>query len=78
LNEKELTQTLLDESAAIYNVINVYPKFLRFTPGQYGSRELDVATRMGFVVTEWNLGAHSPYHLTDAQTPTITRSKGRV
>jgi hypothetical protein len=57
MTDKELTTTLQSESEKIHKELGVYPKFLRFSYDKFGAREIGIATKMGFVITGWNLGA---------------------
>jgi peptidoglycan/xylan/chitin deacetylase (PgdA/CDA1 family) len=58
ISSEALQKQLVDDSKKIYDLLNVYPKFLRFPYGQFGSREIEIANCMGFVVTEWNVDSY--------------------
>lgn len=55
MSDAEIEKTLSDDSEKIFNIIKKYPKFLRLPYGKYDSRVLNVCSKMGFVVTLWNI-----------------------
>jgi len=54
-SDTEIIKTLLAESGAIYTIIKQHPRFLRFPYGKFDQRAVDIAGKMGFVVTEANI-----------------------
>jgi len=49
------TQTLIQQSKTIYEIIGKYPKYLRLPAGNYDASHVQTAQALGFVVTEWNI-----------------------
>lgn len=56
MTSQQLAQTLTSESEKIYNVLGVYPKYVRFDIDENeNSNVLQVAQSLGFVVTSYNI-----------------------
>ena len=55
MSDRELKETLIMESFRIHKQIGVYPKFLRLPLGGFTDRVVKIASRLGFIITEWNV-----------------------
>ncbi|KAL7753541.1 hypothetical protein RI367_001316 [Sorochytrium milnesiophthora] len=57
LDNKTLAHQLASQSAALYNVVGVYPKFVRYNFGQIDPRVDQVTQRMNMLTTSYNVDA---------------------
>jgi peptidoglycan/xylan/chitin deacetylase (PgdA/CDA1 family) len=55
MSDDDFKKTLFEESNAIYQMVQKYPKFLRLPSDGYTDNHVSIASSMGFVVTTWNI-----------------------
>lgn len=55
MSDLDIKKTLIMESYRISKQIGVFPKFLRMPLGGYSDRVVKVASKLGFIITEWNI-----------------------
>lgn len=55
MSDDVYVKTLQENSARIYELVGVYPKYLRLPAGGYQERHIGLAQSMGFQITTWSL-----------------------